>query len=245
MVQGGFVLLLLLVLAGVWRAGSSFSERLASLFSLESEPKVDPFTLVVSQIRGASELTTAIFTMQAVVPTSRDRVVGSFVVGRTNLLYIAHGEVRAGVDLSEIDATSVSQAGDELRVQLPPPKVLDYKIDVNQSRVYDYDRGFLGLGPDAAVELQSVAQQETLERIVTTACENELLQQANQRAETAVTKLLTTAGYANPIVETQPPDVSTCTVAPPATTVIEPEPSLAPDPAPSPAPDSPTAPTSD
>ncbi|MGF1513661.1 MAG: DUF4230 domain-containing protein [Elainellaceae cyanobacterium] len=226
MVQGGCLLLALLLAAGIWRAGSSFQERLMSLFSFESAAKVDPRAIVVSQIRGASELTTAIYTMEAVVPSSRDRVVGNFVVGRTTLLYIAHGEVRAGVDLSEIDAASVAVDGDDLRIQLPPPRVLDYKIDVNQSKVFDYDRGFLGLGPDAAADLQSAAQQETLERIVTAACDNDLLLQANQRAETVVTQLLTTAGYASVIAETQTPNPSTCTVSAPASAEAGPAPAL-------------------
>ncbi|MGB3613864.1 MAG: DUF4230 domain-containing protein [Elainellaceae cyanobacterium] len=213
MAQGGCILLLLFALAGIWRAGSSFSGRLMSLFALDTRsPAVDTRALVVSQVQGASELTTAIYTMEAVVPTSRDRVVGSFVVGRTTLLYIAHGEVRAGVDLSAIDASSVVLKDESLTVQLPPPKILDHKIDVSLSKVYDYDRGFLSLGPDAAAELQTLAQQETLNRIVSAACENNVLQQANQRAVTVVTQLLTTAGYDAVVVETQPPDTRTCTV---------------------------------
>jgi len=251
MAQGGFVLLLALALAGIWRAGSSFSDRLMSLFALNpSPPAVDARTLVVSQVRGASELTTAIYTMEAVVPTSRDRAVGNFVIGRTTLLYIAHGEVRAGVDLSAIDASNIALEGDRLTVQLPPPQVLDHKIDVSRSKVYDYDRGFLSLGPDAAAELQTLAQQETLNRIVSTACDNDLLQQANQRAVTVVTQLLTTAGYDDAVIETQPPDTSTCTVntvAEPSLVELSPaEPSLSeaplaqppssPEPLPTPAP---------
>ncbi len=226
MVQGGCVLLTLLVLAGLWRTGSSFSERLTSLFVRDSEPQIDPRAIVVSQIRGASELTTAIYSMEAVVPTSRERVVGNFVVGRTTLLYIAYGEVRAGVDLSAIDSSSVVVNEDTLRIVLPPPRVLDHKIDVSRSKVFDYDRGFLGIGPDAAPELQTLAQQETLSRIVAAACENNLLQQANQRAETVVAQLLTTAGYVNAIVETQAPDTSSCTVAMPPAPLEETTPAL-------------------
>ena len=214
MAQGAAVLLVLLSLAGVWRAGSSFGSRLLELFALEtSEPVIDSRALVVSQIRGASELTTAVYTMETVVPTSRDRVVGDFVIGRTELLYIAHGEVRAGVDLGAIDASQVRLEADQLTIQLPPPQILDHKIDVSRSKVYSYSRGLLGLGPDAAVELQTLAQQETLGRIVAAACENGILQQASDRAVVTVTQLLSAAGYDSPIVESQPP--GGCTVAAP------------------------------
>jgi hypothetical protein len=62
---------------------------------------------------------------------------------------------------------------------------------VNRSSVYDYDRGFLGLGPDTAPQLQSLAQQETLKKIQEAACKGNLLAQANDRAQLVVEKLLT------------------------------------------------------
>jgi hypothetical protein len=167
--------------------------------------------------------------MEAVVPTSRDRTFGGYVVGRTTLLYIAHGEVRAGVDLSKIQPEDVQISDQTVTLRLPPPEILDSKIDVNRSRVYDYDRGFMGLGPDAAPQLQSLAQQETLQKIVQTACSQGLLETANQRADFAVTQLLETAGAGDRsfIVETQPPTGCTAAVPAPAS---EPQPSATPIP---------------
>ncbi|MFN9672445.1 MAG: DUF4230 domain-containing protein [Microcystis sp.] len=60
--------------------------------------------------------------------------------------------------------------------------------------VYDYDRGFLGLGPDVAPQLQTLAQQETLEKILATACQKGILQEANQKAVLALTQLLLNSG---------------------------------------------------
>jgi hypothetical protein len=57
---------------------------------------------------------------------------------------------------------------------------------VRQSQVYDYDRGFLSLGPDVAPQLQTLAQQETLKNIVTQACRQGFLEEANQKAETTI-----------------------------------------------------------
>jgi len=80
-------------------------------------------------------------------------------------------------------------------VQLPPPQILDSKIDVNRSRVYDYDRGFLNLGPDVAPQLQTLAQRETLQKIVTNACDSGILNEASDRAQSVLTQLLSTAGF--------------------------------------------------
>jgi hypothetical protein len=194
--------------------------------------------MVVQQVRGASELTTAVYTMESVVPTSRERTLGGYVIGKTTLLYIAHGEVRAGVDLATLRPEDVQIAGTTATLRLPPPKILDSKIDVNRSKVYDYDRGFMGLGPDVAPELQELAQRETLSKIVEAACTDGVLQAANDRAKLAVSQLLTTAGYTQFMVTTQPP-TETCAASSlpsptplPSTSPALPSPAL-PSPAPS------------
>ncbi|MFE4107149.1 DUF4230 domain-containing protein [Almyronema epifaneia] len=210
-VSGSVMLLALLAAIGIWRSGGRFFEGL--MMMVQPPPptqEVDIRSVVVRQIQGASELTTAIFTMEAVVPAKSDRTVAGYVVGSTNLLYIAYGEVRAGVDLSELTAEDVQMMADGVRVTLPPPRLLDSKIDVDRSTVYDYDRGFLGLGPDNAPVLQDFAQEEALDKIIKSACAEGILHEANARAEQVVGQLLATAGYANYRVLTQPPAAEVC-----------------------------------
>jgi len=211
MTTGGIVLIALLFGVGILRSGARFFERFEAIFNAPPpKPEVDVRSLVVSQVRGASELTTAVFTMEAVVPTRQNRDLAGYTVGTTTLLYIAYGEVRAGVDLKDLNANNVQIVNDTIQLQLPPPRILDSKIDVNRSSVYDYDRGFLGLGPDVAPQLQMLAQRETLKKITTAACSQGVLQQANDRAELVVEKLLNTAGYKQVVVSTQSPLPGSC-----------------------------------
>jgi hypothetical protein len=136
--------------------------------------------------------------------------LANYTVGTTTLLYIAYGEVRAGVDLKDLKAENVQVTNNTIQLRLPPPRILDSKIDVNRSSVYDYNRGFLGLGPDVGPQLQTLAQRETLKKIVAAACSQGVLKQANDRAELVVEKLLNTAGYKQVQVKTQPPAPGTC-----------------------------------
>ncbi len=198
---------------GLWRTGDQFMEGVKLMFNPQPpEDKVDARTLVVNQVQGASELTTAIFSMEAVVPTESNRTVGNYVIGQTNLLYIAHGEVRAGIDLASIneDNIQVIDAAEgiapSLVVTLPAPKILDSKLDLTRSKVYDYDRGFLSLGPDRAPELQSLAQQEALNRIREGACEEGILTMASERAEVTMRQLITPLGYNNLTIQVTEPD---------------------------------------
>ena len=197
-------------LISTWRTGSSLMSRLTAP---QPPAQVDVRTVLVQQVRGASELTTAVFAMESVVPASRDRTLAGYTVGTTTLLYMAYGEVRAGVDLSDMTPQNIQVDGDQITVTLPPPQILDSKIDVARSSVYDYDRGFLGLGPDVAPELQQLAQTETLAKIVDAACRENLLDEANVRAELVVTQLLSTAGYGNVTVKSQAADPAACAAA--------------------------------
>lgn len=215
MTTGGITLTTLLILIGVWRAGSSVFGLVESVFNPPpSPPVVSVPTMVVNQIQGVSELTTAVFTMESIVPTEQDRKFGNFTVGTTRLLYIAQGEVRAGVDLSQLTAedVQVNEAENSVIVTIPPAKILDHKLDINRSRVYDYDRGFLNLGPDVAPQLQSLAQQKTLEKVVSAACEQGILEQARDRAELTIQELLTANNYQQVTVISEASSDSFCTV---------------------------------
>jgi hypothetical protein len=108
MTTGGVVLIALLFGVGVLRSGTRFFEGLNAMFNApQPKPQVDVRSLIVSQVRGASELTTAVFTMEAVVPTRQDRNLGGYTLGTTTLLYIAYGEVRAGIDLQDLKPDDV------------------------------------------------------------------------------------------------------------------------------------------
>jgi len=210
MTAGGVILAALLIPIGLLRAGDRFLTGLAAFFQpTATEPVISLPTMVVDRIRNASELTTAVFAMEAIVPAQQDRRLGRFTVGSTRMLYVAYGEVRAGVDLSALEPSDVEVNGETAIVRLPPPNILDRKIDVERSHVYDYTRGWLG--PDVGPQLQTQAARTTLERIVSTACEQGILQDANERAELVVEKLLNLPeGSPRVEIATTPPDADAC-----------------------------------
>ncbi|MGB0386957.1 MAG: DUF4230 domain-containing protein [Ardenticatenaceae bacterium] len=213
MITGGMILLALIAMVGVWRTGDRFVEELDTIFSVPNvptpTPKIDIRSVLVTQIRDASELTTTIFTMETITEASQSQELLGVEVGETRLLYIGYGEVRAGIDLSEIEVEDIRVISDTIRIRIPRPRILDSKIDVKRSRVYDYDRGFLG--PDAP-ELQSLAEQEALDKIIAAACENGVLEAANERGELVMARLMSVAGFKDIEVQTQSPAPDECRV---------------------------------
>ena len=213
MSTGAIALTALIMGLGVWRSGQQFWSDFQALWRpVEAAPQVDVRSVTLKQIQGVSELSTTVFAMEAIVPTRQDRELAGFVVGTTKLLYIAYGEVQAGVDLEQLQPQDVVVKGEMIQIRLPPPRILDAKIDVTRSQVYDYNRGLLGLGPDVAPDLQTLAERQALKKIVATACQEGVLQKANERAQQVVSQLLSTTGYPQVAITTQPPLPETCPV---------------------------------
>lgn len=193
---GSISLIILFTLLGIWHTSDRVLNFVGELFKPQPiTPQVEVPTLIVSRIKGLQELTTTVQTMETIVPTSAERKLGDISLATTRLLYIARGEIRAGIDLSQLTEADIEVKKNSIKINLPPSKILDSKIDVNNSRVYDYDRGFLNLGPDVAPQLQTIAQKKTLVEINNTACSEGILQTANQRAKETITQLLSSSGY--------------------------------------------------
>ncbi len=193
---GSISLIILLTVFSIWRTGDRAGNFIRSLVKFHPvEPKVEAINPIVQRLRNIQELSTTVLTTETIVPTSAKRKIGEIPLATTRLLYIARGEIRAGIDLAEIKATDIKVSSDRLEINLPAAKILDSKIDVNRSRVYDYDRGFLNLGPDVAPQLQTIAQKQTLIEIVNTACNQGILNQANTQAKETITQIFANSGY--------------------------------------------------
>lgn len=184
-----------------WRKATEFSEFFS--WGLTPISTVDR-AYVVEKIQAVQKLTTIIFITETIVPVSQARKLGELTVGETKLLYVARGEVRAGIDLAQLQSTDISINDEQLHIVLPPAQILDRKIDVEHSQVYDYDRGLFNLGPDVALDLQLAAQRQTLAQIQQAACQQGILEQAKSQARIALTELVGLASIKTIEIEFQP-----------------------------------------
>src|SRR3712207_5186521 len=87
MTTGGVVVIAVVFGIGVLQQGSRLFETLNALFNAPPpKPEVDVRSVIVRQVQEASELTTAVFTMESVVPTRQERRLGGYTVGASTLL---------------------------------------------------------------------------------------------------------------------------------------------------------------
>lgn len=197
----------ILALLGLLQFGNHVTGFLGSIAPGLRPPVADPGSIVL-QIRNATDLTTAIYAAETIVPASQSRELGRLKLGETKLLYIAKGEVRAGVDLSQITTDNLDIESGTIHLLLPAPRIIDRKIDVDQSSIYDVRQGWFG--PRGTEHLHILAEQRALQKIVVAACEHGLLEDAGEQAKAVVVQLLSKAGYDQVQVETRHSDANAC-----------------------------------
>lgn len=145
---------------------------------------------VITQVRELGRLETASYTVEKVLEGGVDQgnQLLNLLLG-DRLLFIAHGEVIAGVDLTELQDADISVTADRqgVTLRLPPTRILTQRLDNEKSRVYDRDQGLLTKGdPD----LESQVRQDAEAAILAAACEGGILTQAEQNAQSQVKILL-------------------------------------------------------
>jgi len=152
-----------------------------------------PTNTVLERIHMAGEFVTAVGCVQTVIRSSEVREWLRLQVGTTELLYVGVGQIRAGLNLMELDEKALDVSGDKVTVTLPPCKVLDTKIDVERSYVFDVKKSLV-LSP-RAIHLQSAAEKDALREIREAAIQAGLLEQAQKQAKMLIRYWFEAAGF--------------------------------------------------
>lgn len=170
---------------GIW-------ERLAASITGRSTRIDVSSPSVVEKIRQLSRLETVDYSMDKVVEGNRENpFLPNFLVG-DKLLLVAHGEVLAGVDLSQLKASDVSVHGNSVTVRLPQAQILTTRIDNGRTRVYSRTTGLLvPADPNLESQVRLAAEQQFAQA----ALADGVLDKARQNARTAVSALLSGLGF--------------------------------------------------
>ncbi|MDQ3855364.1 MAG: DUF4230 domain-containing protein, partial [Chloroflexota bacterium] len=147
---------------------------------------------IVRQIQGLAKLETSKYTVEKILDAERTRrFVPGFLAGE-KLVFVAHGEVVAGLDLSKLEASDVSVTGNTVTLRLPKPEVLYSRIDNERSYVYERETGLLSR-PDKDLEsrVRAAAEQQIREG----ALEDGILKEAQASGQKSLEALVRSMGY--------------------------------------------------
>ncbi|NOQ39161.1 MAG: DUF4230 domain-containing protein [Anaerolineales bacterium] len=156
----------------------------------------DPVT-IIHEIQSLARLETIKFSLEKIITAEIHQGAFDWLIG-DRLLFVAHGEVIAGIDLNKLDPEDLEVKNGVLYVTLPDVEIFITAIDNEQSYVYERDTGLFTHGEvDLETEARRVAEQE----IEKSALEDGILDLAEQNAISFLGRLFRDLGYPEVVFE--------------------------------------------
>ena len=152
----------------------------------------DPVT-IINEVQSLARLETIRYTVEKVVTAEVNQGVLGPLFG-DRLLFVAHGYVIAGIDMSKIKPEDLWLVGELLNVRLPATEILVATLDNDKSYVYDRVTGLFTHGdPTLETQVRQVAEQEILKAAI----QDGILDQATSNSQTYLRWFFETLGYKN------------------------------------------------
>jgi hypothetical protein len=200
------VFMVIVTLRGV----QSVTNPVGNLFRdlvVEATPVILPNpVVVVREINTLARLETTSYSFQDVLQIERnqDLLFGTF--GET-LLFVAYGDVIAGVDLSQMQPEDLQVVGPtSVIVHLPDSEIFVTDLDNERSYVANRD---VGIFTNADPQLETLIRQEADTRMLEAAMENGILEKADEEAEAFMRSFLEGLGFEEiTFTDSTPPPVT-------------------------------------
>jgi hypothetical protein len=202
------IVLIILVIAGIWLAVATVNSSIKSTLDplkhansqlgtqvselLHPTPTIipDPVT-IISEVQALARLETIRYTVEKVITAETNQGSLAALFG-DRLLFVAHGYVIAGIDMSKIKPEDLQLDGNTLNVRLPVAEVLVATLDNDKSYVYDRQTGLFTQGdPNLETQARQVAEQEILKAAIA----DGILDNAAVNSQTYLRWFFETLGY--------------------------------------------------
>ncbi len=154
----------------------------------------DPVT-IIHDVQALARFETIQYSVEKVITAEIGQGSFGFLFG-DKLLFVAHGVVIAGVDLGKLQPADLKMVNGILKVHLPASEIFIATLDNNKSYVYDRKTGLLTRGDQ---NLEANARLVAENEIKKAALDDGILNQAQQNAESYLSKFFGALGFPNPV----------------------------------------------
>ncbi len=155
--------------------------------AIGATPKIQSTATIVQQVQTLSELVTVKYVLEKVVILDDIKWYGE-----NRVLLVAHGIVKAGVDLQEIKPEDVRVEDKKLLLKLPRARITDVYLDEQKTRVVDRSTGLLRAFDK---DLEQNARRQAVEELRIAARSNRIYEDAEERARLQLANLFHQLGY--------------------------------------------------
>jgi hypothetical protein len=142
---------------------------------------------VVEQVQTLSDLVTVKYVMEKVVILQDAKWYGE-----SRVLLLAHGIVKAGINLKGFTLADVKISDKKISLRLPPPEITDAYLDDSKSQVIDHTTGLLRVFDK---DLEQAARANAVDDIRRAARDDGILDEADKRAKLELELFLRQAGF--------------------------------------------------
>jgi hypothetical protein len=149
---------------------------------------------IVRQIQQLQRLETVSYSMDKIISGEHDSPYFPKFLVSDRLLLVVHGDVIAGVDLSQLQPQDVSIHAKSISLRIPKSQILVTRLDNSKTRVYSRDTGLFS-SPDP--NLESEVRQEAERELQQAALQDNILKTADDNARSTLSALLRTLGFTN------------------------------------------------
>src|SRR5580700_1502542 len=113
------------------------------IIQLVSGQRMGPSPVMLQQVQNLSQLVTVKYVVEKVVLLEDTSKWYELSLGESSVLMVAHGVVKAGVDLKELKPGDLEAAGKTVTIKLPPARITDCYLDDKLTQVIERKTGLL------------------------------------------------------------------------------------------------------
>ncbi|MDB6016612.1 MAG: hypothetical protein JWR19_1101 [Pedosphaera sp.] len=162
---------------------------LPRLASLRSSPQIAKTPDLVQEVQTLSQLVTVKYVLEKVIIFEDPKW---YPFGESRVLMVAHGIVKAGVDLSEIRPQDMQVSPKKIVIKMPPARITDTYLDDKHTEVIERTTGLLRTFDK---DLEQNARKQAVDDINRAARNGGILKDADERARSQLIHLFQQMGY--------------------------------------------------
>jgi hypothetical protein len=178
------------VLGPLTEANQSLQTQVSKV--LNPTPTIIPDEVtIINKISSLARLETIQYTVEKIIVAEKGQEVFRLLFG-DRLLFVAHGKVIAGIDLTKLKRSDLEIQNSLLKVTLPEPEIFIVSLDNGKSYTYSRDTGVLTRSDP---NLETLARRAAEDEILKAALEDGILKQAQVNAEAFLLGFLNNLGF--------------------------------------------------